>query len=206
VKEVAPVTWWQIDALLAPWPDHGCHQHLLPEEILAGVPIWLVQFRVCEIQRPQDRKRLGVRAPAVGIEVGNELRTQGEVFPHELYATLAVDPRHAQVALARIRMGTVHAQHGAEGAELDPACVQLEIDLAAVESTDVVTDVWHEHIASARGKRYFVGEHRPLGIGIAGEVSRITLAAPLPVASQYESSLASVLLAEVVEHLVSPHL
>src|SRR4029077_3174653 len=143
-----------------------------------------------------------VRAPAVGIKVGNELGTQREILPHQLDAALAIDPRHAQVTLARILVSAVHAQDGAEGAELDPTRVQVEIDLAAVESADVVTDVGHEHVATARCERHLVREHRPLGISITGEEPRITLAAPLPVAAEYEGALAGVLLAEVVEDLV----
>src|SRR2546430_11439675 len=55
-----------------------------------------------------------------------------------------------------------HPQDRAESAELDPARVQVEIDLGAVESTDVVTDVRNQHVAAAGAECDLVGEHRPL--------------------------------------------
>ena len=40
-----------------------------------------------------------------------------------------------------------------------------------------------QHVAAAHRIGHLVGEHRPLGVGIAGEVAGIALAAPVPVAT-----------------------
>src|SRR5207247_1758638 len=100
----------------------------------------------------------------------------------------------------------VHAQDRAERAELDPAGVQIEVNLAAVEAGNVVADVVDENVAAARGEGDFIGQDRPLRVGITCKERRITLAAPVSVATQYEASLAGHLLRGVVEHLVRPQL
>src|SRR2546430_8161442 len=99
-----------------------------------------------------------------------------------------------------------HPQDRAESAELDPARVQVEIDLGAVESTDVVTDVRNQHVAAAGAECDLVGEHRPLRVCVAGEERRITIAAPVTVAAQDETAPAGFPLRVIVEDLVGPEL
>ena len=166
--------------------------------------VGFLEIRVLEVQRPQDRERLLVRLPGVAVEIRDQLSAQREVLPHQGNPLAAVDPRHAEVPLARVGVRAVQAQQRAEDAELDPARIEVEVELCAVEAPDVVSDVGDEHVAAARGECDFVGEHRPLGIRVAGEERRITLASPVAVAAQDEAAPAALPLRVVVEDLVRP--
>src|SRR6185312_15017452 len=114
----------------------------------------LLESWIRQIQRPQYRLGVVMRTPGIRIKIRQQLSPKGEVLPHQGDALCAVDPGHAQIALKGILVGTVHTQERTEGAELDPARVQIKVDLAAVKTTDIVTDVGHQHVAAARREGY----------------------------------------------------
>src|SRR5882762_3437503 len=204
VEEIDPLTRWKIDGLITARIVHRSDQHLVSEEVFVRMAVSLFELRVLEVQRPQYWERLTVRQPCVRIQVRNQLRAQGEVLLHQRDALSAVDPGHAQVALAGVGVSAVHPQERAEAAELDPARIQVEIDLLTVKSTDVMTDVGNQHVAATGRERDLVGEYWPLRIRVAGKERRISLAAPFAVAAQDGSAPASLLLHVIEEDLVGP--
>ena len=145
-------------ACLVDGRGYGRHDHVIAKHVFVLRRIGLLGFRPVVIKRTQESDAGVVGATGFGVDVGNKRVTKVKLITHDVRVRFGISPDTSfRIGI----LGCVRAQDRTEGAELDPACVQLRIDRARHMAANVVTPVRIADVRCRGGEPRLKGERVP---------------------------------------------
>ena len=167
------------EAVLADRPRHRVYQQVVAEVVLVLESVGFFALRVFVVEGMTNGHAGFVRLARLTVDVGNQSVSQEHRFAHGVVVLDRVSP---ETPLDLRALGGVRAENRTEGAELNPARVQLRWTVAPHVAADVVAPVAEPHVRRRHGEVGLKIQRLPRDLSVAAEADLVAVVAETAVA------------------------
>src|SRR5229473_7867553 len=181
--------------------DHGRDEHVLAEQVfvLRCVGFWSLRGVVVERTHEGDAGVKGAACLRIYVRLHGIPKLEASAHDIAIGFWIGPDATFAFSVLACVR-----AQNRAEGAELDPAHIELWLDDAGHVSADVVRPIGVADVGSRCGEPWLEGQGIPGGDRVSRKADLVTVIAEAAPAMKEKRAFALVLLVGEVDVIEPP--